>query len=108
MSGLLFRFLISLVLTLCIEVMLAAMCRIRGKDIWLVVLVNCLTNPAAVLLSVLTGDRRSIQFLIEAVVILTEGWYYKKYGEAIRHPVWLAVICNVSSYGLGLILNHIF
>lgn len=106
MNGLLNVFILSLFLTLLFELSVAAVFKVKGKDLLLLVLVNILTNPAAVLFSVLTGNRIIIQLFIEAVVILTEGWYYKKY-SSIKKGFLFSVVANVVSYGLGLILNAV-
>lgn len=96
------RFCLSLLLTLLIEGVAARCLHIRKKDLLLVVLVNILTNPAAVLFSMLFGDKKAVQLLLETVVILVEGWYYKKYGKEIRHGYVLSMILNGISYGMGL------
>lgn len=107
MSSLMCTFFLSLFLTLLFELFVAAIFRVRGKDLLLVILVNVLTNPAAVLFSVLAGNRKMIQLFIEAVVILTEGCYYKKYSGRIKNGFWLSAVANVVSYGLGLLLHAV-
>ncbi len=108
MKVLILRFVISLLLTLLIECGLARLLRIKGKDLLLVFLVNVMTNPAAVLLSILTGVVRWIQFFIEAVVIFTEGCYYKKYSRRIERGMLVSMLLNGVSYGLGLLFNIVF
>ena len=107
MSSLVIGFFLSLLLTLIFELLVAVVFGLKGKDLLLVLLVNILTNPAAVLFSIMTGNRRVVQLFIEAVVILTEGWYYKKYSSKIKSGFAFSVIANIISYGLGLVLNHI-
>ena len=108
MKVLILRLLISLLLTLLIECGLAIILRIKGKDLLLVFLVNLMTNPAAVLISILTGDVQWIQFLIEAVVIFTEGCYYKKYSRCIERGMLVSMLLIGVSYGLGLLFNIVF
>ena len=107
MNGLLLRFIISLFLTLVIELVVACLFRVKGKDLLLIVLVNVLTNPAAVLLSAFAGNKRIVQLVIEAVVILIEGWYYKKYSNAIGRGYVFSLMANGISYGIGIILPYI-
>ena len=106
MNHLFTTFLMSLVLTLLLELSAACLFKIKGKDLLLVTLVNILTNPAAVLLSLLFGNQRAIQFIIEAVVILTEGCYYKKYGKEIRRAFLFSGVANILSYSMGKLINY--
>lgn len=106
MSSLVMRFAISLLLTLLLELIVACAFRMKGKDLLLVVLVNVLTNPAAVLLSILSGNQKAVQLFIEAVVILTEGWYYKKFGSKIKRGYVFSFAANSISYGLGEVLPY--
>lgn len=105
MNRLAVRFLVSLVLTLLIETPLSLLFKARGKELLLVALVNVLTNPAVVLLSAVMGDSLQIQIFPEILVILIEGYYYKKYGSYIEHPFLCALCCNSVSYGFGIILK---
>ena len=107
MSSLFLRFLWSFLLTILIEMAVAFAFRMKGKDLLLVILVNVLTNPAAVLLSVLTGDKRWVQFLIELVVIFTEGWYYKRYSTELKHGLLFSAAANGISYSLGILINYL-
>ena len=103
MNELAVKFSVSLFLTLLLELPVSFLFRVRGKDLLLVFLVNVLTNPAAVLLSTLSGDGFFAQIAVETVVILVEGWYYRRYGGAIRQPYLCAVCCNIFSYGMGAV-----
>lgn len=105
MNGLAVRLLVSLILTLLIEMPVSRLFKARGKELLLVLLVNILTNPAAVLLSALMGDGLQIQIFLEILVVLAEGYCYKKYGSYIKRPFLCAVCCNAVSYGFGVILN---
>lgn len=84
-----------------------------GRLLALVVLVNLLTNPAAVLLcwlgkvylpQVLTW---SVQLAVEAGVVAVEAYVYRcfagKSGWRIGRPVALAVTANLCSWMLGVL-----
>lgn len=98
-------FAISLGLTLLFELPFVYIWGLRGRhNLALTVLVNVLTNPAAVLLHGL-----GIPALpLEAAVVVVEGFCYQTCGENVRRPVLLALAANVFSYGVGWILNAIF
>lgn len=53
--------------------------------------------------------RWGLQIGIELVVILVESWIYYKFSRLddyqIKHPVGLAVACNLFSYGMGIVLQ---
>ena len=107
---------ISLGLTLIIELLLALILRVRGRGLFLVFLVNLITNPPVVLFSYLAssrlpaGDRLPFQLLLEGIVVLTEGLIYQDFkgnGIDFRYPVLLSLILNAVSYGAGLFLNSL-
>ena len=107
---LLLTFALSLGLTLVFELLIARLCRLRGRDYLLVILVNILTNPAVVYLDMVCAARfpngRDLwQIPLEITAILIEGWCYAKYARSIRRPWMLALVANVFSYGFGLVLN---
>ena len=74
MNELFLKLVISLLLTLVTEFPVAFLFQAKGKDLLLVFLVNILTNPAVVLVSTLTGDRVSLQMILEGMAILAEGF----------------------------------
>lgn len=98
---------ISLALTLAIEVPVAAFWGARGRTLLLCVLVNLLTNPAAVLLHNLFPP---VWFLLvlEGAAIAVEGGYYRRYAEGIARPWALAVSANLLSWSVGNLLNKWF
>lgn len=103
-------FAVSLGLTLLLELFLARLCRLRGRDYLLVILVNILTNPAVVYLdmvcaALIPNGRDLWQIPLEAAAILIEGWCYAKYARDIRRPWMFALAANLFSYGCGLLLN---
>lgn len=113
MTALLYTFALSLGLTLLLELLLACLCHLRGRDLWLVMLVNILTNPAVVYLDLLCTawlphGRDLWQIPLEAAAILVEGWCYARYARAVRRPWMFALVANLFSYGCGLLLNAYF
>ena len=107
---------ISLGLTLLIELAVAFLMKIRGwTEFLIVVLVNVLTNPLVVLIVYLMifrfpAWRWPVEILLEILVIPAEGLLYraaKKSGFRFPKPFLLALLCNLSSYGIGLLINLI-
>ena len=105
---------ISLALTLALETVFYLLFGKRNKkDLLLVALVNILTNPAVVLiywLAVLRAGWNSVIVTIplEALAILTEGYYYKKYSADFKRPYLFSLAANVFSYGTGVLIQIIF
>ncbi len=104
----------SLLLTLAIELPVAAVMKTRGWTEFLIAaLVNILTNPLVVLIVYFTmfrfpAWRWPVEIALEILVIPAEGLLYraaKKSGYSFPKPFLLALVCNLSSYGFGLILN---
>lgn len=104
MNELFLKLVISLLLTLVTEFPVAFLFQAKGKDLLLVFLVNILTNPAVVLVSTLTGDKVSLQMILEGMAILAEGFYYNKYSTYMRKGFLCSFCCNLVSYGAGLLL----
>ena len=97
---------ISLVLTMVLELPLAWLLGLRGgKCLMLAVLVNILTNPAAVLLHHLGVP----QIPVELAVVAVEAGVYLSFSKAegweIPHPVRLAVVCNLVSWLTGVLIQ---
>ncbi len=94
-----FSLLLSLALTLIIELPLAALFKIPIKR---ALLVNILTNPAVVLLfhwaSFLSLPTLPVVVILEICAIATEGYFYKGYH---KRPFLVAIILNVISYSVG-------
>ena len=93
---------ISLLLTLLVEGIVALLWGLRGKKyLCLVILVNVLTNPVAVLVYWLfqvyvTDNTILLQILIEIVVVLAEASIYRSFASDdrfyISRPVLFAFI----------------
>jgi len=97
---------ISLLLTLVLEIGFFLLVGKRDKkDLLLVVLVNVLTNPVVVLLYWLTGGNVLILILLEVFAVVTEGYYYRKYGQSFRRPYLFSFGANMFSYWLGVLIQ---
>lgn len=101
---------ISLALTLVFETGFFLLTGKRDKkDLLLLVLVNILTNPVVVLLYWLTVLRWEVNSVIivplEVFAVLTEGFYYRKYGLNFKHPYLFSLAANAFSFGAGLLIN---
>ena len=106
--------LICLSSTIVIELIMSLLLGMRNKkDILNVILVNIMTNPLVVsILMYITYNRlfnTTISIIIlEILVILTEGFTYKKVLTFDKiNPYVLSLILNISSYFIGRVLNSI-
>lgn len=106
--------LICLSSTIVIELIMSLLLGIRNKkDILNVILINIMTNPLVVsILMYITYNRlfnTTISIIIlEILVILTEGFTYKKVLTFDKiNPYVLSLILNISSYFIGGLLNNI-
>ncbi len=102
--------LISLALTIAIELTFCTICGVRGvHDIMLVVLVNFLTNPPVVLTHNLIRLNTNFSpvalvLILETMVIIIEGFSYKYCSKKIKRPFVLSFTANFVSYFLGLLI----
>lgn len=111
---------VSLVLTLIIEVGFALIFKVRGKiDIAVVFLANIITNPVIVTIENLlwTIDNYSLMIslsfifwvILEIAVILVEGYIYNKLRVKSKYsPYKLSLILNSISILFGIVYNVIF
>lgn len=90
-------FALSLGLTLLIELPIAYLWGLRGRQLATVFAANLMTNPLAVALH-LSGIP---QLPIEIGVVLAEGFAYSNHFE--KRPWLLALVSNAVSWGLGLL-----
>ncbi len=99
-------------LTIFSEVLLAIVLGIRKKkDIINIILVNILTNPLLVSITVAINfylgikARHTSLFLLEILAFLVEATIYKKVLENKKiNPYLLSLLLNVFSYIVGLII----
>ena len=102
---------VSLVLTLVIEIGLAAAFQVRGKSLLIVVLVNTLTNPLAVLISYYFNLGWIGKLILEVIVVVIEGLIYyifgKRSGFEIKRPFLVSLVLNAVSFGAGVLFSFI-
>ena len=105
---------ISLFLTIVIELSISLILGIRKKeDIYIVILVNICTNPIVVTIAnylILIGINKLIYNIIviimEIAVVFAEYAMYKKYLKSYKKsPLLLSLINNSTSYLIGIIIN---
>ena len=101
----------SLLLTLVFEIGFFFITGKRNrKDLLLVILVNILTNPIVVLvywiIALYTDWNTTIAKIpLELFAVITEGIYFKKYGQSFKRPFLFSLAANAFSFSLGLILQ---
>ena len=104
----------SLALTIVLEVGFFLIIGKRDKkDLILLLSVNVLTNPVVVLsfwIAALYTEWNPVIVLIplELLAVLTEGYYYKKYGRCFRHPYLFSLTANLVSFGVGELIQQLF
>ena len=97
---------VSLVLTLVLELGFALVWGVRGKGLVLVFLMNVLTNPAVVLLHSFAvhfcgWPRIPVVLVLEAAAVVAEGVCCR---GMIRRPWLFALLVNLFSYSVGVLL----
>lgn len=105
---------VSLIFTECIELMTAVCMGIRkAKSLFLVLLVNILTNPMAVFLAWAAREYWSlnggclkaiIYMIIEILVVVTEALVYYYNMKESKHPFLFSLCLNGISFGVGCLL----
>ena len=119
----------NLLLTIVIELAAAAIIRIplKAQGNWRrLILINVLTNvPASLILLVFSsqvlplfpGMARgnltlfyvAVQFILEVLIVLTEGWLIRRWiKESPARPLPASLAMNVSSYLIGVIIGLYF
>ena len=95
-------FAMSLGLTLAIELPIAYLWGLRGRQLLTVLAANLMTNPLAVALH-LSGVP---QLPIELGVVIAEGFAYSRHFE--KSPRLLALVSNALSWGIGGFIQPYF
>lgn len=102
---------VSLALTLVLELFFALLWGLREKrELVLVILVNCLTNPVVVLtyytvLYFWKWHTLPLVVVLEISAILVEWLCYRGCSRKLRRPFLFALTINVFSYGMGCLIN---
>lgn len=110
-------FAVSLGLTIIIECSVARVWGLKSrKEMLLVLLVNILTNPAAVFCVWICNGYLGSDFsflyqcIVEFVVVVVEGKVYsgfaKEEGWNIKKPVQFSIIVNMISWLSGVVLQY--
>lgn len=98
----------ALCITIIIEMVVAMLLGLRNpKDYLLLVVVNMLTNPAINSLYhyVFNGQGGlGLELVLEMGVVLVEGFLFKRL-EEIHHPWFFALLINLASYGVGILVQ---
>lgn len=98
--------------TIVIEGVLAFLWGLRSRSQQLIVLLaNVMTNPLLVsLVYAITfrfgaGAYNIATAILETLVVLAEGFVYKRMLPEQKHPFALSLFCNASSFLIGVGLN---
>lgn len=103
-----------LVLTIIIEIVIAILLKVKDKkDLLNIALVNIVTNPIVTSVPVYFNirygilQRNIVLYTLEVLTVITEGLIYKKVLKYKKiNPIVLSLILNLSSYGIGEIINR--
>ncbi len=106
---------VCLLSTIIVEVIVSLLLKVRDKkDILNIILVNIMTNPLLVSITVYINIfyglkyKNIIIYPLEILVVLVEGLVYKRYLKYKKiNPYLLSFILNISSYLIGLFINRI-
>ena len=105
---------ISLFLTLILEISLAAIAKVRDEEnLTTIMWVNVLTNPVVVftanMISIIFDNyfiTRAVVYFLEIMVVFVEGYLFKKYLKDIKiNPYFFALYLNGISFFTGEIIN---
>ena len=102
--------LISLFLTLLIELSISLLLDIKGNDLVKITIINISTNvPLNIIILLLYKviDYKIVFYLIvpifEIIIIIIEGTYFKKLKNSILTPYKLSLLLNGFSYGYSFV-----
>ena len=108
MQYLLEMFGISLVLTWLLELPVGYCLGMRGgRNVLLQLLVNLLTNPAAVLLCYLGVPQLPVEVLVVVVEAAVYSWFSRDENWNIPRPVLIALTANGISWLTGALIQTI-
>lgn len=92
-----------LLMTLALELPIALLWGLRGKNLALCAVLNLLTNPLVNLIRLFLPMLWLVPVL-ECAVIIAEGLLYRALGDGIRRPFCLSLTANLVSALLGTFL----
>ncbi len=104
---------VSLGLTLILELGFAILWGVRGtRELAIVALANCLTNPPVVLLhntalTVWGWGNVPVTAVLELAAILTEWKCYAVCSEQLKRPLLFSTLANVFSFAAGCIIDQL-
>lgn len=102
---------VSLLLTLLLEGGFALAWGLRERrELALVALVNCLTNPPVVLLyhtavGLLHWSPAVATAVLECGAVAAEWLCYRAFSQQVRRPFLFSLLANLLSYGTGCAIN---
>lgn len=102
---------VSLLLTVALEGVFGLAWGLRGRrELGLMVLVNCLTNPPVVLfyhtaVGLWHWDSVPVTLVLEAAAVLVEWRCWRALSEQVKRPFLFALLCNGFSYGMGCLIH---
>ncbi len=84
----------------------------KAEDLRLVIAVNLITNPALNLLlwlaaAFMTLNTVIITIVLELVVVVFEGWCYRRFARELHHPFLFSLAANACSLSLGWALQRV-
>ncbi|MBR1414171.1 MAG: hypothetical protein IJ574_05855 [Bacilli bacterium] len=101
-----------LIITIIIEIIFAFILGLRKKELLNVVLVNILTNPLVVSITVYVNItyglyyRKITLIILEVLTIIIEAFIYKKYIKN-KNSIRLAILLNLASFFVGELINYL-
>ena len=103
------RLLLSLGLTLALELLFAIGWGVKGKNLLLAAAMNVLTNPLVVIWNSLTAGTGILISTVapELAAIAAEAFLLRRYGRDIPYPVLLGICINVFSYFSGITIQNL-
>lgn len=110
MSGILWALLCNLLLTLAVELGVAAVAGVRGSDLAIIALINCVTNPLVNYcydwIWLWRNGQGALPYfclaLLEIGVVAAEALLFKKLLRFRRiKPLWLSLLLNGASLLTG-------
>ena len=101
--------LLALLLTEAIEIAVCLLWGMRGKELWITVLANVLTNPAVNVLYLLARlymrlPQAAVIAALEASAVVVEWLVYRAL-TGTKRPFLVSLSANAASYGAGLLLS---